>query len=193
MLKSFVVFDFDFTLVKTIEKIWVWSPRGDLKFKNKKYFAVHPRDITNIASDETIDDNSFKEFFDINIPKSQIIKPTLQHLLYYTEICKENITILTARPQSCENKIIEILRNNGLTTDINVVGLQNSNPYSKIDYINQKIDQYQYDMVIVYEDNLGVIDLIKEKVQAKHIEINFVKNLHNLTKIEYMNYKKNFI
>lgn len=190
MLKPFIVFDFDFTLVKTNEKIWVWSPRGDLQFNNQKYFAVHPRDITNLASDEIIDDNSFKEFFDIDIDQSQIIQPTLQHLLYYTEICRENVTILTARPQSCKSKIIEILRNHGLTADIKVIGLQKSDAYAKVEYINTQIYNHQYDTIIVYEDNLDVIDLIKEKVYVQHLQINLVKNLYNLTKIEYMSITK---
>ena len=75
-MRTLIVFDFDYTLAKTIENIWVWSPRGTRSYNNKLYNPIHPIEIqkTKIADDEIINNESFLEFHDINLDKLKIIK-----------------------------------------------------------------------------------------------------------------------
>jgi len=186
LLKTLVVFDFDFTIARTVEKIWVWSPRGDNTYGNKNYFAV-PRDITSTALDETIDEESFKEFYDIDISRTTLIEPIVQHLLFYTNICNTEITILTARPQKCEQKIRTILESfNANNAFVDVVGLQNSRSEAKVAHIQDKITLCNYTSLIIYEDNLDVINKIKQHFTNINIVTNLVKNFsQQKTQIEY--------
>tara|TARA_B100002019_G_scaffold292766_1_gene317015 strand:- start:1477 stop:2049 length:573 start_codon:yes stop_codon:yes gene_type:complete len=189
-MSSLIVFDFDFTLFRTDEKIWVWSPRGTSVFNNQKYSPIHPRDITNLAYDETINENSFKEFFDIDIDKCKPIKPVIQHLLYYTEICKEDVIVLTARPQSCEHKIRQVLKNNGLKQNIDIVGLQQTPPEAKLKYIQDAVAKHNYNKIVIYEDNLDVLNILKQNLKNIDLELNLVKNLNNKVSIEYSQQSK---
>tara|TARA_B100001939_G_C16938995_1_gene617413 strand:- start:946 stop:1521 length:576 start_codon:yes stop_codon:yes gene_type:complete len=180
--KSLIIFDFDYTIAKTSEKIWVVSPRGNYFFDGTKYNVVHPRDMTNIAKDEGLNNHSFHEFFDINLSKAKAIQPVIRNLIYYNLIAQEKIKILTARPQCCDKKIKSFLMQFNLNLNIiHIKGLQDSKAMSKINYIKTELEKKEYNQVIIYEDNLDVINLVKKNFIPS--ETNFIKNLYNRTEI----------
>lgn len=170
-----IIFDFDFTIAKTVENIWVWSPRGCNVHDGKRYYPMHPQELSNsgIGDDETIDDDSFKEFYSISTSRAKSIIPVIKDIIYYTEIEDRKITILTARPQCVENEVLDILKNNNVNTDkINFVGLTNSKAQAKIDYIINNILTNKTDDIIIYEDSSSVIDLaIKNFPNLKYVQV----------------------
>lgn len=187
MNKQLIVFDFDFTIAKTIEHILVESPRGSFNKDGKFYERVHPTELQQrgICDDEKIDEqNSFTEFYGLNLEKSKIINPILIYLKYYSD--NQKVFILTARPQSLENDILKLLKQNKVNTDnVSYNGLANSSFLEKIKWIKNKISN-QYDTIILFEDNKKLIDyLIEEREIKQKKELYYINNLVDKTVITY--------
>ena len=182
-----IVFDFDFTIAKTVENIWVWSPRGCNTYNNKTYYPIHPQELSNIGigDDETINNDSFTEFYDINLDKTIIIKPVIINLAYYTNFLNIHVQILSARPNNVKNKIFHLLDINGINTkNISFTGLSNSFAEAKIQYINNILLQ-DSENLIIYEDSIRVLELAHkafnfktklECVLVKHNQNNIILN-----------------
>ena len=167
--KELIVFDFDYTLAKTIESIWVWSPRGTRLYKDKPYIPVHPSMLSKhkIGDDEKIDDDSFKEFYSLDIIKTKPITLTINLLKYYLTNChKCKVYIVSARPQSVEKDVISFLNLYDVnTTNLNYIGLTNSDPEAKIDCIKNIVNKDIYNSISIYEDNKYVINNINKKIK----------------------------
>lgn len=180
------VFDFDYTLAKTIENIWVWSPRGTRSYNNKLYNPIHPTEIqkTNIADDEIINNESFLEFHDINLDKLKIIYPIFLYLKLFTLDTKYKILILSARPQSIENKINQLLINNNIEhTRVQFKGLENSEANEKIIYLTNYLQDKNITELILFEDNQNVLSIAKEKfnyIQSRYFFISLISNEINI-------------
>ena len=186
--KNLIIFDFDFTIAKTIECIAVRSPRGSHRISNKLYRKVHPTEIQQfgISDDEIIDENSYQEFYYLNQEKSKIIKPIIPYIEYYS---KNTYYILTARPQELEKEIKTFLSSNNIDTKtLRYVGLKNSSHKHKIKWIDDKIKKESYDNIVLFEDNILFIEDAYAKY--KKIECYYIKNLVDTTVIKYMNKKR---
>jgi len=184
---EFVVFDFDFTIAKTIEHILVASPRGSFIMDDESYERIHPTELQQrgIADDEKIDEQkSFIEFYKLNLEKCKIIKPILIYLKYYSD--NQKVFILTARPQSLENDILKLLKENKINIEnISYNGLANSSFLEKTKWIKDNISN-QYDTIVLFEDNKKLIDhLIKENDIKQSKELYYINNLTEKTIITY--------
>lgn len=186
--KQLVVFDFDYTLAKTAECIWVWSPRGTREYQGKKYIPVHPSLLSKVklGDDESISDDSFKEFYSLNINKAKPIIPTINLLKYYLSDCYEyKVYIVTARPQSVEKDIISFLKTCDVnTTNINYTGLTNSDPRKKIEYIKDVVSNNTYKKISVFEDNRYVIENIDKSVKQS-IDVYHIESTGDILNINY--------
>tara|TARA_B100002019_G_scaffold292945_1_gene317947 strand:- start:474 stop:1049 length:576 start_codon:yes stop_codon:yes gene_type:complete len=167
--KELIIFDFDYTLAKTIESIWVWSPRGTRLYKNKPYIPVHPSMLSKqkIGDDEEINDDSFKEFYSLNVNRSKPIKLTNFLLNYYLGMPEEyDVYILTARPESAKEDIMCFLKDHVADlTNLNFIGLQNSKPQAKIDIIKNILLENNYLHMSLYEDNDYMINNISQQIE----------------------------
>jgi hypothetical protein len=182
-----VIFDFDYTIAKTVEHIWVWSPRGCNIYNNQTYNRIHPTQLqqADIADDETIDDKSFKEFYNLDITKAQIISPIFPYIKYYTSI--NRIYILTARPQSSKDGVFNFVSQHDIDVDkINFVGLQHSSFHKKIEWIKNKIANTYYKKIILFEDNKKLIDyLLNNNICNIPIDLYYVSTNHKNIIITY--------
>ena len=186
--KELIVFDFDYTLAKTYELIWVWSPRGTRKYKNKKYIPVHPSMLSKhkIGDDEKINNDSFKEFYSLDIIKTKPITLTINLLKYYlSNYHKYKVYIVSARPQSVEKDVISFLNLYDVnTTNLNYIGLTNSDPEAKIDCIKNIVNKDIYNSISIYEDNKYVINNINKKIKQT-VMTYFIELLGNEIRITY--------
>lgn len=183
MKDQLVIFDFDYTIAKTVEHIWVWSPRGSFIHNNKSYHRIHPTELqqAGIADDEKIDDESFKEFYDLNIAKTQIINPIFPYIKYYT--ITNEIYILTSRPQSVKDNVFIFLAQNNINTNkINFVGLQHSSFHKKIEWIENQSVNNNYKKIILFEDNKKLIDyLLNNNINNISFDLYYINtNYHNI-------------
>lgn len=186
-MSNLVIFDFDFTIARTTEHIHVWSPRGNLLKDGKTYMRVHPAELqqAGIGDDEKIDDNSFIEFYTLNINKCKIIKPVMNYLKYYSD--KQNVFILTARPQSVGKKVLSFLKQCEINiNNIDYNGLANSDTDAKIAWIKNKIQKYKYSNLILFEDNKKIIQNLFDASEIKiQKELYHINNLTNKIIINY--------
>lgn len=182
--KELIIFDFDYTLAKTIESIWVWSPRGTRRHKDKTYIPVHPSMLSKhkIGDDEEINDDSFKEFYNLDIDKAKPINLTIFILNYYLSKPEQyDIYILTARPESAKEDIMSFLEGHlSDLANLKYIGLQNSQPQAKIDTLKEMLVKTKYSCMSLYEDNEYMINNISKQINIPikkyHIQ-NFGKEM----------------
>lgn len=187
-MNTLVVFDFDYTLAKTSENIWVWSPRGTRSYNNNLYNPIHPTEIqkTKIADDELINDESFLEFHDINLEKAKIIYPIFLYLTLFSQNSKYKILILSARPQCVENKIYQLLEYNDIDkTSIEFKGLKNSDPKEKIIYLNNYILNNNINKIIIFEDNNKVLMEAKNNLNNIKVYLFLVSIFNNEINVKF--------
>ena len=186
--KELVIFDFDYTLAKTTELIRVWSPRGTRQSQNKKYIPIHPSMLstTKLGDDEKIDDDSFTEFYSLNVEESKPIDITIFLLDYYLlKNNKYDVYIITARPEAAKNNIIKFLSKNcSNLTNLNYIGLANSNPQAKINCIKDILQKKVYDCISIYEDNKYIIENISAKINTK-IKKYYIQSLNKELRVSY--------
>lgn len=183
---NLIIFDFDFTIAKTSEHILVVSPRGEHIYKNKKYRRLHPSEIQQLGihDDESLDDYSYNEFYLTDPNKTIIIKPVLLYLKYFT--LDHKVFILTARPNEAKISILNFLDQNNISIkNIEYVGLKNSSPSKKLDWIKEHINDKQYNELTLFEDNKVFIDmLLKIELNLKKT-LFYIQNHINKTIINY--------
>lgn len=164
-MSSLAVFDFDFTIAKTYEKIWVWSPRGTREFNGKTYIPIHPSELQNrqLANDESITEESFSEFYDVDVTKAKLINPIIRHIKYHIHATNDKVIILTARPQCVEEKVIYLLEECNIdTSKIKFFGLAKTAAEEKVKFLSEYIKENNISSLMVYEDSVSVIRCVKE-------------------------------
>jgi len=186
-MDDLIIFDFDFTLAKTVEHIWIESPRGSLFQDGKLYIRLHPTEFQQlgISDDECLNENSFKEFYSLNTEKIQIIKPVINYLKYYTDMGK--VFILTARPHSLLKDVLKFLQTHNVKTkNVEYKGLTNSSFMEKINWIKERIANHKYKNIILFEDNKNIVDyLLLNKEITLGKEIYYISNFSDKTIISY--------
>jgi hypothetical protein len=170
MNKELIVFDFDYTLAKTRECIWIWSPRGTRSFGEKRYTPVHPTTLNkrNLGDDEEINDDSFKEFYSVNIQSANAITLSIKLFYYYiNNEDKYDVYIITARPEDAKLDILSFLKKHKIKNEnIKFIGLKHSDPKVKIDTIKKIINDNGYGRMSIYEDNLFIINNIDKAINC---------------------------
>jgi hypothetical protein len=159
----FHIFDFDYTLYKTFERVKVWSPRGDCLEGGKPCFSLDPSEFHHfkIGRDEHINDSSFAEFNNVNWEKAIPILPTL----FIFNQCS-NKMILTSRSQDIESEIRKKIKDS-----FDFVGLGKTEGIHKINFIKN----LKKDNAIMYDDSSEVINLCN-KEGIKNVKVtNFKK------------------
>jgi len=160
------IFDFDYTLYKTYETIYVWSPRGDYTLNGNSCFRLNSQEYQHyeMAADEYVDSNSFKDFNKVDWNRAIRIAPTCY---LFETVSKKHI--LTARHQ-CIDKYIK----QKLPGEYKIKGLDSGDPERKIKYIKS----LGVEKVIVYDDSYKVIQQCKKNnilcayIQAKQKTVN---------------------
>ena len=161
------VFDFDYTLYQTFELINVWSPRGDSIVDGKKCFKLNAIEFHhyNLARDESLDDDSFLDFNNVNFNNAIPIKP----LIFIFKTCK-NKMILTARSALAEESIRQSIKG-----DFPIKCLGNGKPESKLSFL-KKLNRND---IIVYDDSQKLIDLLNLN-SINNVKVSTSKNKVNL-------------
>lgn len=164
--RKIVFFDFDYTLAKTSECIKVWSPRGTRVKGDNRYRLVTPPEfnVLQIADDELIDENSFDEFYSVDVEKAEKIWPTFLLLESFITDPGCEVYLLSARPPEAGATIREFLRRNIDTKsaksikDIEYKGCKSGDPMVKYKYIFDKVSQHSPKEILIFDDSVKVIN-----------------------------------
>ena len=164
--RKIVFFDFDYTLAKTSECIKVWSPRGTRVKDGSRYRLVTPPEfnVLQIADDESIDENSFDEFYSVDVERAEKIWPTFLFLESFITDPGSEVYLLSARPPEAGTTIREFLRRNidakiaKTIKNIEYKGCKSGDPMVKYKYIFDKVSQCSPKEIFIFDDSLKVIN-----------------------------------
>lgn len=173
------IFDFDYTLAKTQEKIWLWSPRGTRTHNGQTYIPIHPSLMgkLKIGDDEYINENSFIEFHKVCSISAKPINLLFKLLNFYISDVNYIIWILSARPMDAKEDILSFLQLNGIRdiSRIEYHGLKDSDPQKKINFIYDNMP-HSISKIFIYEDNRYIIENIRKdnniSITTCHVEHN---------------------
>lgn len=163
--KKLRVFDFDDVLVRTKSKIYVTNK------KTGQSFSLTP---AQYAVYEPKDGDSF-DYTDF----SKLISP--QGIRKYNKILQKlinasgsrKVVVLTARASI--KPVAQYLKTVGITSGINMVGLADSNPEKKSNYIEKMINA-GYDDIYFIDDSKKNIDAVN-KLKSKYPNVKIVTQL----------------
>jgi len=165
------IFDFDYTLFKTVETVLISSPRGTRRLGDKTYCEVTSPQFANyvMAPDESLDDNSFINFRSVDFTKATPIQDVLD---FYEQI--NNKLILSARPHKAADDIRK-----RLGKDTEFIGLGHSDALMKMNIIKH------YNKPLVFEDSSKLVaKLISDKINCIHV-IHESKDVYHLRLYEF--------
>ena len=181
MIEKMIFFDFDYTLAKTVENVWIWSPRGTRTHKDKTYRVVNPLEygVLKLADDEHLDSDSFVEFGKLNVNRAKPISLNMFLLDYFMSSESNLITILSARPQKVEDYIYEFLKLNAVKNYKKIIykGVDSSDPSKKYDYLKEKVTTFNPKEVFLFDDSKKVINFARDHFYNDFKNINFTSCL----------------
>lgn len=155
--KKLRVFDFDDTLVKTKSFIYVKNSKTGREFRlTPGEYAVYtpkPNDVFD-----------YQDFTQVKDP-TELVKMTnvLRRIVKASK--GEGVYILTAR--SAFKPIKQYLRDIGFSQYIHIVALASSNPKDKADWIENMIDDENYDDVYFADDSPKNVAAVKKMLRNK--------------------------
>lgn len=154
--ETLYIFDFDDTLVSSGANVKVVHSDNTTSFLKSHEFATYtplPGDVFDFTE------------FDVYPPDGKLIKNTFR-ILKKTIASNphENIMILSARGET--QPMIDYLKDQGISEQIEFVGVGSSNPESKSDVVIRKLRLKPggYSRVIIYEDSIDNIDAITKAI-----------------------------
>jgi len=162
MVRKLYVFDFDDTLVSSGALVVVTHKDGSVEKLLSHEFATY----VPLSGDEF----DFSEF-DRYPPNGKIINNMFTKMLSaIKEVGHENVVVLSARGNSSVMR--EFLNDNGLSHDIEIVGVGTSDPKAKGSYVRQKVLKGNYTEVYVFDDSRANVQAMERAVK-KHPGIEF--------------------
>jgi hypothetical protein len=166
MTEKMIFFDFDYTLAKTIESVWVWSPRGTKQYNGRTYRTVNPLEyvVLKLGNDEYLDSDSFMEFNKVNVERAKPLSLNIFLLNYFMLNRFNAVSILSARPQSVEKYIYEFLELHGVENfnKIKYKGVASSEASKKYEYIKEMVSKKKPKEVFIFDDSKKVIKYVKD-------------------------------
>ena len=152
-MKALHVFDFDDTLIKSDSEVVVTKADGTVLSLNSTDYKHYKKE-----PDDSFDYSEFNEY-----PKNaEFIDNVLAELKAAIALDGINsVVILTARANP--QPVRDFLSNHKLG-GVEVVGTGSDNPYSKANYIMDRLKREDFDEVVVFEDNVQNIRTIRKVV-----------------------------
>lgn len=157
--KKLRVFDFDDTLVKTTSFIYVTN-KGKTRKLTPGQYAVY--------KEKPGDEFNFKDFDKVHNP-SEIKKITKVLRRVVQSSGGDGVYILTAR--ASYKPIRQYLKDIGINTSkIYVTALASNDPKDKADWIEDKIDNDEFDDVYFADDSQRNVDVAKKMLRRKNVK-----------------------
>jgi len=171
VLKKLYVFDFDDTLVSSGAAVKITHKDGTIEELQSHEFATY--------IPKPGDDFDFDEF-EIYPPNARLIGGTFNKLQSaIQEVGPNNVVVLSARGNA--KVMTDFLRDQGLSDNIDIIGLATANPNAKARYVQDRVLASEYNEVHVFEDSMANINAIKKAVE-KMGDVQFFSNrvqVHN--------------
>jgi acid phosphatase class B len=159
-----VVYDCDETLLVSKGDITVRKATGETISMDSATFA-HFKPVDG----DTLDFGAFN-----HITKPRKIDKNFRRFKKAVER-GDKVVVLTARAKGAESAIKKFLKHEGLPVDeIEVVGLQSSDPYDKARWIDDKVREGGFDQVEFYDDSHKNAGAVAEHGRRLHANISFM-------------------
>ncbi len=190
MYEKLIFFDFDYTLARTRECVWIFSPRGTREKNGKSYRLVDSiqYNFINLGNDEYLDDVAFHEFDKVD-PDTPAIQIGIMILNQFLEDCNNKVFIITARKQIVEQDVLSFLLKNNVKNAKNITfyGLDSSKPKDKFNKVKEEIELKKPDEVYVFDDNKKVINFFNKNKNSLNTKVNscFVEDKNSKTMITF--------
>jgi len=163
MSSPLYIFDFDDTLVFSGAAVHVTHADGTEESLESHEFATYV--------EKPGDEFDFTEF-DTYPPDGQLIQKTFKAMQRaIASFGVGSVVVLSARGEA--GPMRKFLVDSGLSADIEIVGVQDSNPAAKVRFVDQKLSTGNFDEVIVYEDSIANINALRTLVADQYPDITF--------------------
>jgi hypothetical protein len=160
------IFDFDDTLVSSGANVKVIHGDGTIELLKSHEFATYkplPQDQFDFTE------------FDVYPPDGKLITNTFNILKKsISAVGPGNVMVLSARGKV--GPMRDYLRDNGITSDIEIIGVGSSDPSSKADVVLKKLSAGKFTSIIIYEDSINNIDAISNAVNSQYPDIEILAN-----------------
>jgi phosphoglycolate phosphatase-like HAD superfamily hydrolase len=157
--KNLRIFDFDDTLVKTTSFIYITHKSGKKSKLTPAQYAIY-----NEKPGDVFD---FSDFEQVKQPEE--IKRITNVLRKVVQTSKEPVYILTAR--SAAEPIKRYLKDIGINSNkINVIALASNNPKDKADWIENMIDNEEYNDIYFADDSQKNVEVTKQMLRTKNVK-----------------------
>ena len=166
MNNTLFIFDFDDTLVFSGAVVRITHADGSKESLESHEFATY--------QEQPGDQFDYSEF-DTYPPDGKIIKKTFSKMLDVISVHgPDNVIVLSARGNSVPMR--QFLKDNGLSSNIEIVGVGSSNPQDKASYVEQKLKTGNWTSVEIFEDSVANINAIGSMISSKYPNIFYMKN-----------------
>lgn len=166
MNNTLFIFDFDDTLVFSGAVVHITHADGSKESLESHEFATY--------QEQPGDQFDYSEF-DTYPPDGKIIKRTFKKMLETISAHgADNVIVLSARGNPAPME--KFLSDQGLSSNIQIVGVGSSNPQDKASFVEEKLKTGQWSSVEIFEDSIANINAIGSMISSKYPEISYIKN-----------------
>ena len=168
------MFDFDDTLAVSDSKIILTKASGEV-------IEMNPAEY-NVYAPEEGDSFDYSQFEDVINPKevTQVTRVMTNHIEKVNRDPEgRKIAVLTSRAAPARDNIINYLKSLDIDmTNVEVITLGDSDPYSKKSWIESEVRQGGFDKVLFFDDSQKNINAVEElvdempeiSISARHVE-----------------------
>jgi hypothetical protein len=162
------IFDFDFTLAKTVERVKLWTPKGKYEQNGEKFSFLSPKEynLLKMEKGDYLNDDSFQEFTSVDCGRAIKIEPTFVFFEKYLNDPNTIVNILSSRPQAADSTALEFLRksveknNIEKINDVLFKGCNSSHSEDKYNFIFESVTKNPVLELVYFDDSSTAVGYV---------------------------------
>ena len=194
-----VIFDFDYTLARTAEKVKLWTRRGSEEQDDRRFNFLSPKEYNSLElnDDEFLDDQSFSEFVAVNCDKATKIESTFMFFENFLSDTNARVAILSSRPQVAQSTVLQFMKENVKNKNVNKVknvqfkGCDSSQSKDKYNFIYQTVKKNPVSELLYFDDSVNAINYVGNNFTNDFSDVKLTTCLVNSTdKLQSLHFEK---